>query len=95
MTLSIELLRRLLKDRGTLSAYDGAKALMCQPEQFCALAATDWWNTEQIAGPSGFLYRLRPTVSTTRRPVREVTEYADSVQIGRTGFGRQSREVTK
>ena len=63
MTLSLDLLHRLLSERGTVSAYDGARALMCRPEEFAALAAEDWWGVLQHAGPGGWLYSLRPTIS--------------------------------
>jgi hypothetical protein len=95
MTLSIDLLRKLLKERGTVSAYDGARILMCRPEEFCAMARDDWWSTEQIPGPEGWLYRPRASLSARATIQKSVKEYADSSQIGRTGFGRQSREVSK
>jgi len=75
MTLTLDLLHRLLSERGTLSAYDAARMLMCRPEEICAMASDDWWTVEKIAGPEGFLYRKRPVVDTRKRMAREVKEF--------------------
>lgn len=95
MTLSIDLLRRLLKDRGTISAYEGARILMCSPEQFCSLAASDWWHVLQIPGPEGWLYTTRTSLSARAKVQGAIREYADTHAIGRSGYGRVSREVGK
>ena len=77
MTLTLDLLHRLLNERGTVSAYDAARALMCRPEEICALANDSWWDIEKLAGPTGFLYRMRPVVDTRKKMARGVKEHCD------------------
>lgn len=70
MTPTYDLILQLLKDRGTLSAYDLARSMLCQPGDVLRLIAdapNGWWTTQAIAGPSGWLYRLRPQIANTYR----------------------------
>ena len=48
-----------LANRGTRSADDLARELGCGVGPVLALLHSCWWETEPIAGPSGWLYRLR------------------------------------
>lgn len=54
---------RILSDRGTCSAEDLSMALGCPVGDVLQMVHSLWWEAEQIAGPSGWLYRLRPCVS--------------------------------
>ena len=78
MTLSLDLLHALLRDRGTLSAYDAARILMCRPEEVCVMAGDDWWTIEKLAGPEGFVYGRRTVIGPRQRLPKEVAVFDDS-----------------
>lgn len=64
-----------LQSRGTLSINDLAAAMNCTITEALEAIHLHWWEAEQIAGPSGWLYRIRPVISTTKRMAREVRKY--------------------
>lgn len=86
MTLTLDLLRSLLANRGPLSAYSAAKALMCRPEEICVMANDDWWHILKSAGPEGFVYQIRPVISTTKKMAKEIGIYNDSGIVKKTGW---------
>jgi hypothetical protein len=67
-----------LASAGTASAYDLAK-LSGQPLGTVVATLRDdlWWEAQQIAGPKGWLYRVRSHVSVNARMPKEVGIYND------------------
>ena len=48
-----------LSSRGTCSADDLARELGCGVGDVLTILHLCWWESEAIAGPKGWLYRLR------------------------------------
>lgn len=68
-----------LQSRGTLSAYDiSSLASLPLGEVVSTLRNDLWFETEMIAGPGGFLYRLRHVPSSKRMHFPRPKEYCDA-----------------
>ena len=75
-----------LQSRGTLSITDLAAAMNCTITEALEAVHLHWWEAEALAGPSGWLYRIRPVISTTKRMAREVKEHCDIGIVKSTGW---------
>lgn len=70
---------RLLSDQGALSAYQLARAIGCTTDRVLEVIHTLWWEVLPQAGPEGFLYALRATLSKRLdKPVEARKEYSNS-----------------
>ncbi len=77
MTCDATTILRLLTEQGGLSAYHLARIIGCTPARVLAVIADMWWEIVPEAGPEGWLYALRQTLSRRLdKPADKPKEYA-------------------